>query len=76
MWIGMQPEKNCLPDDLPSAGACEASLACSTCHCYVDDEHFDLLPEPKEEEEVYTYTYTYTYMAAYLLVSIIRISFC
>ncbi len=33
-------------------GACEASLACSTCHVIVDDEHFDMLPEAKEEEEV------------------------
>ena len=33
-------------------GACEASLACTTCHCYVEDEHFfDLLPEASEEEE-------------------------
>eukprot|EP00123_Amoebidium_parasiticum_P020674 comp5444_c0_seq1/m.1408 comp5444_c0_seq1/g.1408 ORF comp5444_c0_seq1/g.1408 comp5444_c0_seq1/m.1408 type:complete len:188 (-) comp5444_c0_seq1:66-629(-) len=32
-------------------GACEASLACSTCHVYVDPDHFDTLPEPKEEEE-------------------------
>ncbi|WKY04508.1 hypothetical protein Q1695_005484 [Nippostrongylus brasiliensis] len=32
-------------------GACEASLACSTCHVYVDDNYFDKLPEPKEEED-------------------------
>lgn len=32
-------------------GACEASLACSTCHVYVDDDYFDALPEPLEEEE-------------------------
>ncbi|PIO66069.1 2Fe-2S iron-sulfur cluster binding domain protein [Teladorsagia circumcincta] len=32
-------------------GACEASLACSTCHCYVDEPYFDQLDEPKEEEE-------------------------
>ena len=32
-------------------GACEASLACSTCHVIVSPEHFDLLPEPLEEEE-------------------------
>lgn len=34
-----------------SLGACEASLACSTCHVYVDDSYTDLLPEPVEEEE-------------------------
>jgi len=33
-------------------GACEASLACTTCHCYVDtEEHFDILPEATETEE-------------------------
>jgi ferredoxin, 2Fe-2S len=32
-------------------GACEGSLACSTCHVIVDPEFFDMLPEPKEEEE-------------------------
>ncbi|CAH1773547.1 unnamed protein product, partial [Owenia fusiformis] len=32
-------------------GACEASLACSTCHVYVDEENFDKLPEPDEKEE-------------------------
>ena len=33
-------------------GACEASLACTTCHCYVDSEqHWDILPEATETEE-------------------------
>lgn len=32
-------------------GACEASLACSTCHVYVKDEFFDRLPEATEKEE-------------------------
>ena len=34
-------------------GACEASLACTTCHCYIEssDEHWDLLPEATEKEE-------------------------
>lgn len=32
-------------------GACEGSLACSTCHVYVDPEYFDRLPEACEEEE-------------------------
>ena len=34
-------------------GACEASLACTTCHCYVEseDEHWDNLPEATETEE-------------------------
>ena len=38
--------------DVPMEGACEASLACVTCHCYVDSEQmFDSLPEATEEEE-------------------------
>lgn len=32
-------------------GACEGSLACSTCHVIVDDEFYDLLPEATEDEE-------------------------
>eukprot|EP00794_Sanderia_malayensis_P008001 gene8001-8860_t len=32
-------------------GACEASLACSTCHVYVDEEYLDVLPEPLEGED-------------------------
>ncbi|XP_016115926.1 adrenodoxin-like protein, mitochondrial [Sinocyclocheilus grahami] len=29
-------------------GACEASLACSTCHVYVSSKHYEKLPEPEE----------------------------
>lgn len=36
---------------IPLEGACEGSLACSTCHVYVDDAFLDRLAEPKEEEE-------------------------
>ncbi|KAI5613609.1 ferredoxin-2, mitochondrial precursor [Silurus asotus] len=32
-------------------GACEASLACSTCHVYVNYEYYDKLPEPEERED-------------------------
>lgn len=32
-------------------GACEASLACSTCHVVITSDHYDKLPEPCEEEE-------------------------
>jgi len=32
-------------------GACEGSLACSTCHVIVDQEWFELLQEPTEDEE-------------------------
>nr|XP_002131140.1 adrenodoxin-like protein, mitochondrial [Ciona intestinalis] len=36
--------------DLDVEGACEASLACCTCHVYVEN-HFDKLSEIDEEEE-------------------------
>lgn len=32
-------------------GACEGSLACSTCHVIVDPEDFERLAEPTEDEE-------------------------
>ncbi|KAL3103274.1 hypothetical protein niasHS_002460 [Heterodera schachtii] len=32
-------------------GACEASLACCTCHVYVDEKYYDKLPAPVEDEE-------------------------
>ncbi|MEK9753037.1 MAG: ferredoxin family 2Fe-2S iron-sulfur cluster binding protein [Rhodospirillaceae bacterium] len=32
-------------------GACEGSMACSTCHVIVDPEWFDKLPATTEEEE-------------------------
>jgi 2Fe-2S ferredoxin len=32
-------------------GACEGSLACSTCHVIIESAWFDLLKEPSEDEE-------------------------
>ncbi len=32
-------------------GACEGSLACSTCHVVVDPAFYDRLSEPTEDEE-------------------------
>lgn len=32
-------------------GACEGSLACSTCHVVVAPEYFEKLDEPSEDEE-------------------------
>jgi 2Fe-2S ferredoxin len=38
-------------NNVPLEGACEGSLACSTCHVVVDESFFDGLPEPTEDEE-------------------------
>ena len=38
-------------NDIDLEGACEGSLACSTCHVVVTAEWYDLLDEPTEEEE-------------------------
>eukprot|EP00879_Flechtneria_rotunda_P023544 GHRR01024907.1.p1 GENE.GHRR01024907.1~~GHRR01024907.1.p1 ORF type:complete len:186 (+),score=52.32 GHRR01024907.1:519-1076(+) len=38
-------------NDIELEGACEASLACSTCHVVVEDEdYFHRIPEPSEDE--------------------------
>lgn len=37
--------------DIDIEGACEGSLACSTCHIVVDPDHFGRLPEITEDEE-------------------------
>src|SRR6266571_349539 len=36
--------------DTHVAGACEGSVACSTCHVVLSPEHYDLLPEPEDDE--------------------------
>ncbi|KIO30252.1 hypothetical protein M407DRAFT_242286 [Tulasnella calospora MUT 4182] len=36
--------------DVDLEGACEASLACSTCHVILPEEYYDILPEPVDEE--------------------------
>ncbi|KAJ3003861.1 hypothetical protein HKX48_001526, partial [Thoreauomyces humboldtii] len=36
--------------DIDLEGACEGSLACSTCHVILEDRHYDLLEEPTDEE--------------------------
>lgn len=33
-----------------NAGACEGSVACSTCHVILTPEIYDLLPEPEDDE--------------------------
>lgn len=36
---------------IPLEGACEGSLACSTCHVIVDQKFYEGLPEATEDEE-------------------------
>jgi 2Fe-2S ferredoxin len=38
-------------NDIDLEGACEGSLACSTCHVVVDKEFFDKLPPATDAEE-------------------------
>jgi 2Fe-2S ferredoxin len=38
-------------NDIDLEGACEGSLACSTCHVVVDEEFYNKLDEPSEDEE-------------------------
>lgn len=37
-------------NDIDLEGACEGSLACSTCHVYVDEDTFAGLPEACDDE--------------------------
>jgi 2Fe-2S ferredoxin len=38
-------------NEIPLEGACEGSLACSTCHVVVDPEFYDRLSPATEDEE-------------------------
>jgi 2Fe-2S ferredoxin len=38
-------------NDIDIEGACEGSLACSTCHVIVEDDWYDKLEEASEDEE-------------------------
>ena len=38
-------------NDIDIEGACEGSLACSTCHVIVDPDWYELLKEASEDEE-------------------------
>ena len=38
-------------NDIDIEGACEGSLACSTCHIIVDPEWYELLKDASEDEE-------------------------
>ncbi len=38
-------------NDIPLEGACEGSLACSTCHVIVEPSYYDQLPSASDDEE-------------------------
>ncbi len=38
-------------NDIPLEGACEGSLACSTCHVIVDETYYNKLDDASEDEE-------------------------
>lgn len=49
--IGLSVLEIAHQNNIDLEGACEGSLACSTCHVIVDPEWYDPLPEAQEEEE-------------------------
>ena len=55
MWVNAREGESLLDvahnHNIDLEGACESSLACSTCHVILDDPIFDSLEEACEEEE-------------------------
>ncbi len=49
--IGLSVLEIAHKNDIDLEGACEGSLACSTCHVIVEPEWYDLLAEASEDEE-------------------------
>ncbi len=49
--VGMSVLEIAHRNDIDIEGACEGSMACSTCHVIVAAEWFDRLDAPSEEEE-------------------------
>jgi ferredoxin, 2Fe-2S len=49
--IGLSVLEIAHSNNIDLEGACEGSLACSTCHVIVDNEDFERLAEPTEDEE-------------------------
>ncbi|KAI8901481.1 2Fe-2S ferredoxin-type domain-containing protein, partial [Globomyces pollinis-pini] len=52
--VSVKPGSNLLDiahhHEIELEGACEGSLACSTCHLILDQEYYDKLEEPSDEE--------------------------
>jgi ferredoxin len=44
----LSPSTLCFSSDY--SGACEGSVACSTCHVILPEEYYNLLPEPEDDE--------------------------
>ena len=49
--LGMSVLEIARRHDIDIEGACEGSLACSTCHVIVDPQWYELLKEASEDEE-------------------------
>jgi len=49
--IGLSVLEIAHKNDIDLEGACEGSLACSTCHVIIDDAYYNKLEEATEEEE-------------------------
>lgn len=49
-YAGMNVLRVAQAHEVELEGACECSLACSTCHVILEDELFDRLPEPSDDE--------------------------
>ena len=49
--IGLSVLEIAHKNDIDLEGACEGSLACSTCHVIVEPEWYDLLNDASEDEE-------------------------
>jgi 2Fe-2S ferredoxin len=49
--IGLSVLEIAQRNDIDIEGACEGSLACSTCHVIVDPDWFELLKDATEDEE-------------------------
>ena len=49
--IGLSIRERAHKNHIDLEGACEGSLACSTCHIILEEKDFDKLDEPTEEEE-------------------------
>jgi ferredoxin len=49
--IGLSVLEVAHQNEIPLEGACEGSLACSTCHVIVSDDFYGKLPQATEDEE-------------------------